>query len=169
MKKVSTGLMLFLFSMSLISRAGDTDIKNFRFGGTIFPSLDWYKPDNLKKFSNNGTVARFGILINGEYSFGSNFAIGFGLGIGSGGGKIDFRGAKDDTVHYYFNDDMGMLALDDTAGLKGKWEHYRLIDRKYRASYYLLPISLKMRTIDFRLLIKAHFISWFFLFECRIR
>ena len=146
MKKVFTAFMLLMFSMSIISHAGDGDIKNFRFGGTILPSLYWYKPDNLKKFSKNGIVAGFGVLINGEYSFGSNFAVGFGLGLGSAGGKIDFNGPKNDTVHYYYNDDNGMLAAADTAGLKGKWEHFRLNDRKYKASYYMIPISLKMRT-----------------------
>jgi len=146
MKKVFTGLMLLTFSVSLFAGDGDTDMKNFRFGGTILPSLNWYKPDNLKKFNKNGTVANFGILINGEYSFGSNFAVGFGLGLGSAGGKIDFNGPKNDTVHYYYNDDNGMLAVEDTAGLKGKWEHFRLNDRKYKASYYMIPISLKMRT-----------------------
>jgi hypothetical protein len=145
MKKVFTGLTLFLFSISLVSRAGDGDMKDFRFGGSILPSFDWYKPDNLKKFSKNGVVPHFGILINGEYSFASHFAVGFGIGLSSAGGKIDFT-PKNDTVHYYFNDDQGMLALADTAGLKGKWEHFRLIDRKYRASYYMIPISLKMRT-----------------------
>ena len=89
---------------------------------------------------------RFGILINGEYSFGENFAVGFGLGLGSGGGKINFTEAKGDSVHYYYSDDNGMLALEDTADLKGKWDHFRLNDRKYRASYYNIPISLKMRT-----------------------
>ena len=147
MKKVFTGLALLLFSISLVSRAGDGDMKNFRFGGTVLPSLYWYKPDNLKKFSNDGSVFRFGVLINGEYSFSGNFAIGFGLGLSSAGGKIDFTGAsKQDTVHYYYNDDNGIMTLADTSGLKGKFDHFRLIGRTYNASYYIIPISLKMRT-----------------------
>ena len=147
MKKVFTGLMMLLFSASFVSKAGDGDMKNFRFGATVLPTINWYKPDNLKKFSSDGSVFRFGVLINGEYSFSQNFAIGFGLGLGSGGGKIDFTGSsKQDTVHYYYNDDNGMLALADTTGLKGKFDHFRLIGRTYNASYYLLPISLKMRT-----------------------
>lgn len=145
MKKVFTGLMLLMFSVSVFAQDGD--VKNFRFGVTTLTSLNWYKPDNLKKFSNDGSVFRFGVLLNGEYSFSQNFAIGFGLGLGAGGGKIDFTGAsKQDTVHYYYNDDKGMMTLADTAGLKGKFDHFRLISRKYNSSYYLIPISLKMRT-----------------------
>jgi hypothetical protein len=146
MKKVFTGLTMLLLSISVISHAGDSDMKNFRFGGTVLPSIYWYKPDNLKKFTKDGNALRFGILINGEYSFGQNFAVGFGIGIGSAGGKIDFNGPKNDTVHYYYSDDAGMLALGDTAGLNGKWSHYRLNSRTYRASYYNIPISIKMRT-----------------------
>lgn len=147
MKKVFTGLMLVMFSASLVSKAGDGDMKNFRFGVTTLSSLNWYKPDNLKKFSSEGSVFRFGILLNGEYSFSENFAIGFGIGLGSAGGKINFTGSSNnDTVHYYYNDDNGLIPLADTAGLKGKWEHYKLIDRMYNASYYLIPLSMKMRT-----------------------
>jgi hypothetical protein len=139
--------MLLMFSFSLVAKAGDGDMKDFRFGVTTLTSLNWYKPDNLKKFSSDGSVFRFGILINGEYSFSENFAIGFGIGLGSGGGKIDFTGSsKQDTVHYYYNDDNGMLALADTNGLNNKFDHFRLVGRTYNSSYYLLPISLKMRT-----------------------
>lgn len=148
MKKVFTFSLLLLFTITLFAQeAKKDDMKNFRFGGTILPSLYWYKPDNLKKYSNDGSVFRFGVLINGEYSFSGNFAIGFGLGLGSAGGKIDFTGSsKQDTVHYYSNDDSGILTLDDTTGLKGKFDHFRLISRTYNASYYLIPLSLKMRT-----------------------
>lgn len=149
MKKVFTGLMLLMFSFSITSHAGDGDkeMKNFRFGVTALPSINWYKPDNLKKYSNDGSVVRFGILLNGEYSFSGNFAFGFGLGLNGGGGKINFTGSSNnDTVHYYYNDDSGLIPLADTAGLNGKWEHFKLVDRTYRASYYIIPISLKMRT-----------------------
>ncbi len=148
MKKLFTISLLFLFSLSIFAQdAKSGDMKNMRFGATILPGLFWYKPDNLLKFSNDGVVAKFGVLLNGEYSFSGNFAFGFGLGIGSSGGKIDFTGSsKQDTVHYYYNNDNGILSLADTNGLKGKYEHVRLIGRTYNASYFNIPLSLKMRT-----------------------
>ena len=112
MKKVFTGLMLVVFSITLFAKEGDTEMKNFRFGGTVLPSLYWYKPDNLKKFSSNGVVAKFGVLINGEYSLSGNFAFGFGIGLASSGGKMTFN----DTARYYFNDD-AIIKLADTNGL----------------------------------------------------
>lgn len=143
MKKVFTGALLLLSSISLISKAGEGDIKNFRFGVTTLSSVNWYKPDDLKKFKNNGSTVGFGVLLNGEYSFSDNFAIGFGIGLGSGGGRIAFL----DTTHYYiFDNEILPLVNPDTAGNSTKVEHFLLRSRKYKASYYVLPVSLKMRT-----------------------
>ncbi|MBI3502839.1 MAG: outer membrane beta-barrel protein [Bacteroidetes bacterium] len=147
MKKFFPLIIVSAFSLSLFAQDNAGDMKNFRFGVTALPSLSWYKPDNPKRFSKDGSVFRFGVLLNGEYNLSGNFAMGFGIGIGSGGGKIDFTGtSKQDTVDYYYNTDKGILLLGDTAGLNKKWEQYRLIGRTYNASYYILPISLKMRT-----------------------
>src|SRR5437016_1775410 len=100
MKKVFTLSVLVLFSFALFAQdAKSSDMKNLRFGVTALPSIDWYKPDDLKKFKNGGATFRFGVLINGEYSFSGNFAFGFGIGLGSCGGKINFL----DSTHYYVN------------------------------------------------------------------
>lgn len=145
MKKVFTGLMLLMFSISLFAKEGDTDMKNFRFGVTAQPALFGYKPDDLKKFKKGGTAFGFGVLINAEYSFSGNFAIGFGIGLGSGGGIIDFL----DTVQYYVNDG-DILQLNDgkpdLSSLAGKTDTFLLKSRTYKASYYNIPLSLKMRT-----------------------
>jgi hypothetical protein len=141
MKKILAVSILLLFCTGLFAQesAGSKDMKNFRFGGTVLPSLFWYKPDNLKKFAANGAVVKLGVIINGEYSFSGNFAFGFGLGIASSGGKMTFT----DTTHYYFSDD-AIIHLQDT--VSGKYAHYKLNNRTYNASYFLIPLSLKMRT-----------------------
>ena len=141
MKKIFSIFIFSLMSFAVIAQSSGSDFKNFRFGGTALPSIYWYKPDNLKKFAKDGSVFKFGFLINGEYSFSQNFAIGFGLGLGSAGGKIAFT----DTARYFFSDD-AIIKLSDTSGLKGKYESYKLNNRNYSASYFLIPISLKMRT-----------------------
>lgn len=141
MKKALSLAVVCLFFTPSFTQDTPKDLKNLRFGGTIIPSLNWYKPDNLKKFQANGTVARFGVLINGEYSFSGNFALGFGIGINSGGGKITFV----DTANYFFSDD-AVISVSDTVGLNGKYEVYKLNDRTYNAGYYVLPVSIKMRT-----------------------
>ena len=140
MKKVFTFILLFLFSMRLFAQdTKGSDLKNFRFGVTVLPALNWYKPTDPKKFKNEGMATRFGVLLNGEYSFSSNFAVGFGVGIASAGGKIGFL----DSVRYAVDDDK-ILAWNATATTTSKY--YLLKTRDYKASYYLLPISLKMRT-----------------------
>jgi hypothetical protein len=147
MKKVFTFSLLLLFSISLLAQdtKAKSDMKNFRFGVTALPSVCGYKPDDLKKFKKGGSVLGFGVLVNAEYSFSGNFAIGFGLGLGSGGGKIDFL----DTIQYFVNDG-AILALKDgkpnLVGVAGKTDTFLLKTRTYKASYYNIPISLKMRT-----------------------
>jgi hypothetical protein len=145
MKKVFTVLMFLLLSIPRILHAGDDDMKNFRFGVTALPSIFGYKPDDLKKFDKGGSTLGFGVLINAEYSFSGNFAIGFGVGLGSCGGKIDFL----DTVQYYVNDG-DVLPLKsgkpDLSNATGKTDTFLLKTRSYKASYYNIPISLKMRT-----------------------
>ena len=53
------------------------------------------------------------MLINAEWSFASHAALGFGIGLGSSGGKIDFL----DTVQYYVNDG-DILKLKDNKDRK---------------------------------------------------
>lgn len=114
-------------------------MKNLRFGVSVLPALNWYKPADLKKYKNEGVVARLGVLLNGEYSFSGNFAFGFGIGITSAGGKISFL----DSASYQIDDDK-LLAWNSVATATSK--QYLLKTREYKASYFLLPISLKMRT-----------------------
>jgi len=140
MKKLFTISLLVLFTFSSFAQdAGSGDMKNLRFGVTVLPALNWYKPADPKKFKNESVVARLGVLLNGEYSFSGNFAFGFGIGIASAGGKISFL----DSTSFAVDDDKILVwNSTPTATTKG----YLLKTREYKASYFLLPISLKMRT-----------------------
>ena len=143
MKKLFTIALLGLFSISAFAQDKGGEMKNFRFGVTALPALTWYKPDEVKKFENKGAAFRFGVLINGEFSFSDNFAIGFGIGLSSSGGKVNFL----DSVHYHVYDgEIISLSKPDTGSITSKTEHYLLNTREYKASYYMVPISLKMRT-----------------------
>ena len=149
MKKVFTGLMLLMFSISLVSRAEGDELKKFRFGVTANASIYGYKPDNLKKFEKGGSKPGFGVLINAEFSFIENVALGFGFGLSAAGGKVDFL----DTVQYYVNDGDILKVKDgkpwyDGTGLSAsaKVDTFRLKSRTYKASYYTIPVALKMRT-----------------------
>ena len=141
MKKIFYLFILSAFSSAVF--AGDGDMKNFRFGVTGLGSLMWYKPDDLKKFDKKGgNVLRGGAMINAEYSSATGrFALGFGIGIGTLGGKINFL----DSVHYYFVDDAIVRPNDPNINVKPT-NHYLLKTREYKATYFHIPISLKMRT-----------------------
>src|ERR1035437_8528319 len=134
MKKILAFSVLLLFCSGLFAQdsGGSKDMKNFRFGVTVLPALNWYKPADLKKFKNEGIVGRLGVLINAEYSFGSNFAIGFGIGITSAGGKISFL----DSVRYAIADDKVLTWNDNTTSAL---KNYKLKTRDYKSSYYLIP------------------------------
>jgi hypothetical protein len=148
MKKIFTLVVLAVFSLSVFAQdgGGSTEMKNFRFGATALPGLISYKPDDLKKFEKGGSTFRFGVLINAEYRFGGIFAVGFGIGLGSQGGKINFL----DSVHYFVNDGEILTLANDTApnvsGITGKIDTFKLNTRTYKGSYFILPLSLKMRT-----------------------
>jgi len=138
MKKIFSTLLISIFSLAGFAQDKGGDLKNMRFGVTVLPALNWYTPADPKKFKSEGVVPRLGVLLNGEYSFGSNFAIGFGIGIASMGGKISFT----DSVRYAIDDDKILGWKDSTTTSKS----YLLGTREYKASYFLIPISLKMRT-----------------------
>ncbi len=144
MKKILPMLLFSAFSIIAFAqdKAASGEMKNFRFGGTITPGLFWFKPDNLKKFAADGAVAKFGVLINGEYSFSGNFAFTFGLGLASSGGKMRFT----DTANYFFSDQTIVNIVDTTGISKKTFERYKLNSRSYSASYWMIPFSLKMRT-----------------------
>lgn len=147
MKKIFFLTLLASFSLlSFAQESASSEMKNFRFGVTGLPGFVSYKPDDLKKFSKGGTTFRFGVLINAEYSFSGNFALGFGIGLGSHGAKINFL----DSVNYFVNDG-ALIELNDDGtpnftGITGKVDTFMLKTRTYKGSYYVLPISLKMRT-----------------------
>ena len=144
MKKILAIPFLLFICSGLFAQesSGSKDMKNFRFGGTVLPSLFWYAPDDVKKFNPNGPVAKFGVLINGELSSpNGKFAFGFGIGLASSGGKMTFT----DTARYYYSND-ALIKQADTVGLKGKYSQYKLNSRTYNASYFLIPLSIKMRT-----------------------
>jgi|ERR1051326_181505 hypothetical protein len=138
MKKYFSLFLIAVFSFPLFAQ-DKGEMKNMRFGATILPALNWYSPTDPKKFKNEGMTPHMGVLINGEYSSDNGrFAFGFGLGIASMGGKISFL----DSVRYAIDDDNVLGWNDSTKTSKS----YKLNTRTYKASYFLIPISLKMRT-----------------------
>lgn len=139
MKKIT----LFLFALSLIARPllAQDDDKSFKFGLKIVPSVNWYKPDDKKKFESAGTNIKFSYGLMTEFKLAGSAWFSTGLQVDYDGGKMTFK----DTVGYFVYDDQ-IINFEDTAGKSATMTAYKLDERKYRATYVTLPLTLRLRT-----------------------
>lgn len=147
MKKIVTLLVAtcLIFSVS----AQENDLKNFRFGLKLEPSVNWLKVDNEKKFENLGSTFGFGFGAQMEFRLSDNYAIVTGFGLRYDKGNIGFLSASSaDSTYYMLNKDEEFLEIgsswplilgSDTSG-------NMLKERKYNISYINIPLALKMRT-----------------------
>lgn len=148
MKKIIT-LLLVAFTAKA-SFAQDDEIKNFRFGLRATPSINWYKPDDKKKFASDGARAKFGYGLITEFRLSKIISVSTGIGFDYDGGKIDFL---NDTATYYYvkNNEFVEIAdaFSDTSGTVGV---YQLKSRTYNANYVTIPLTLKMKTKEIGML-----------------
>lgn len=145
----------FILSISLIFlttnavKAQDDFDKKFRFGLKAAPSLNWYKPDNVKKFTSNGTSLKFGFGLMTEFRLSNTVYFTTGLELNYDGGKLNFL----DSTYYALDKDKAFIEIKkegdyivpansaDTSGLG-----YQLKNRKYNVTYVNIPLMFKMRT-----------------------
>lgn len=140
MKKLLTAFLLLAFTSHAFSQE-ENNLKNFRFGLLAIPSVNWYKPDDVKKFEKNGSKLGFGWGMQMEFRLNSLISLTTGLQVNYDRGLLKFT----DTASYYFDTkDESLLALQDTAGKK--YTVYKLNERYYRTTYVVLPLYLKMKT-----------------------
>lgn len=135
--------LILLFASIILTKsvsAQDSD-KKFRFGLKLTPSLNWYKPDNKKKFESAGVAAKTGYGLVTEFKLTNVAFFSTGLQVDYDGGKITFK----DTSVYYLNSDEALVELEkvDTSIQKLK---YLLKERKYRTSYITIPLQLRLKT-----------------------
>lgn len=135
MKKI----LITIIVLAFVSGTVFSQDKNFRFGLKSETSLNWMKPDDQKKFENDGIVAKFGYGLILEFGLGESAALSTGLEINTDGGKIAFK----DSVLYFTRDD-AFVERTDTAGASA----YLLRSRTYRNQYITLPFILKMKTSE---------------------
>lgn len=125
--------------------------KGFRFGLKIAPSLNWYTPEDSKKFENAGLAPRFTWGLMTEFKLAEVASLATGLQLESDGGKLSF---KDDTW-YIVSDDKAVFIRNaplkfDTTGnfidTTNTYQAYRLGERNYSVKYVTLPLIIKMKT-----------------------
>ena len=117
MKKL---LVLFVFSLVVVTVARAQSQKNFTFGLTASPSIGWFK-SGTTDYSSEGSVIGFTYGLVGDFHLGSFYAVSTGLNISSFGGKLGFR----DRI-------VGQGDLD--------------LERLYRVRYLELPVTIKLHT-----------------------
>lgn len=159
MKKLLALASLVLLASSVSAGGDENEIKNFRFGLKVTPSLNWYKPDG-KILSKNGTAPKFGGGLILEFRLAKVASIQTGLQIDMDGGKIKYNNGgltapNANTVSYYYNnsDDViepyGLTPPTDSSGLYSfnqKYTLYQLNERTYKATYITIPLLLKLKT-----------------------
>lgn len=140
MKKILALAFLFL-AAKLVSAQDAADSKSFRFGLKMTPSIDWYNPDDKKKFENGGAVLKFGYGLVTEFRLSNIVSFATGLQVDYSGGKLNFK----DTANYYFSND-AIITYKDTTG--ASYDKFRLKERKYDVTYITIPLTLKMKTTE---------------------
>jgi len=129
MKKLSIVLLVFGLFIAKSSFAQDDsgELKNFRFGLKVQPSLAWYKPDDAKNFQSFGTKLKFSYGLMTEFRLSKVACFSTGLEMNSTGGGIKYL----DTAYYKPSGDTNKFFVDT---------------RTFKANYVDIPITLKMKT-----------------------
>lgn len=135
-----------LISGKFAVAGGDDELKNFRFGLKVTPSVNWLKPDS-KLITGNGASVKYGGGIILEFKLAKVASVQTGLQIDMDGGKAKYNNDGTNTARYLFNildDKIVEYNLADTANTN--FTHYQLNERKYNITYVTLPLSLKLKT-----------------------
>ena len=151
MKKILTITALAFAGQFTWAQDGANEMKNFRFGLKVTPSVNWYKPDG-KLISGDGAGVKFGGGLILEFRLAKVASFQTGLQIDSEGGKVKYNNggvaANSSTMSYYYNvaDDVIQKYNDTTGAYSQGSKHYQLNERQYKATYITLPIMLKLKT-----------------------
>jgi hypothetical protein len=157
MKKILTITALAL--MANVGLAQENEIKNFRFGLVIDPSVNWMKPEG-KIIAKNGAGVKFGGGVILEFRLAKVASLQTGIRIHGDGGKVkynndDLQKPNSNVVSYFYTtaDDViapyqapdSANAFYTSASTKGKTQ-FQLNERQYKATYITIPLVLKLKT-----------------------
>ena len=117
--------LLFILFVS----AGFAQVKPFRFGVRVAPSLGWLSPDS-KDYSNEATLPGFSWGFMADITLTQNYFIRTGF-------SIDYQNGKLSYPHKVLVDEVTSTYAEGT------------LYRKYNLRYLEFPLVLKMRTNQF--------------------
>lgn len=151
MKKVVILALAVVFAQAGFSQLEDAgEVKSFRFGLKIAPSVNWLQPKDTKKFERAGTPLSFNWGLVTEFKLADLFSVSTGLELNHEAGKIKYL----DEVNYFINDDFefieteenestGLYTVSDTSK---PFARVKPSERKYSNTYVTIPVALKMKT-----------------------
>ena len=153
MKKILT---LLLVAFAAKAAMAQDDDKSFRFGLRGTPSLNWYKPDDKKKFESGGLRMKFGYGLMTEIKLTKVVSIATGVGFDYDGGKINFL--NDTAAGYYVRnnefveiEEIERMSTDTSSDFTNIGTYY-LKERSYNTNYITIPLTLKMKTKEIGML-----------------
>jgi hypothetical protein len=129
MKKTLTLLLLASLTFPAIAqdaKVGPQQRKKFRMGLNVSPSVDWFQTTTAG-LDLEAVRVKFGAGLTGEYAFGNNYALTFGLEYKGAGGALAFQNA-----YYLSKEDLNVP--------------FELKTRNYRYDYVNIPITMKLMT-----------------------
>jgi hypothetical protein len=132
---------------------GDTkenEIKNFRFGLAITPSLNWYSTES-KIIQRDGVAPKFGGGLILEFRLAKVASIQTGINITTAGGKLKYKNGGQyapgaSTVSYFYNNTDEDIVKYDENNPNTTYTHYQLNSRRYQTTYISVPVLLKLKT-----------------------
>lgn len=153
MKKILTLLFVAFTAKAVVAQDAE---RSFRFGLRATPSVNWYKPDDQKKFKSDGLRLKFGYGLMTEIRLTKVVSIATGIGFDYDGGKLDFL--NDTATGYYVRNDEFVeieeieRLVNDTSADISKIGTYYLKQRTYNTNYITIPLTLKMKTKEIGML-----------------
>ena len=157
MKKILTITLLSLTTAFAFAGDDGNDIKNFRFGLKVTPSINWYKPDGTI-MSGNGAGVKFGGGLILEFRLSKVISLQTGLQLDLDGGKIKYNNGgvqspNANRVGYYYNNPNQQIVTPGSGSpTDPNYTYYQLNDRVYKATYVTIPLTLKMKTKEIGIL-----------------
>jgi hypothetical protein len=151
MKKILTIITMALTTSFAIAGDDGNDIKNFRFGLKVTPSVNWFKPDGTI-MSGNGAGVKFGGGLILEFRLSKIISIQTGLQLDLDGGKIKYNNGGTQSPnsnwvgYYYSNPDQTIVTPSSGSSSSPNYTYYQLNDRQYKVTYVTIPLTLKMKT-----------------------
>jgi hypothetical protein len=130
----------------------ENEIRNFRFGLAITPSLNWYSTES-KVIQRDGIAPKFGGGLILEFRLAKVASIQTGVNITTAGGKLKYKNGGQyapgaTTVSYFYDnnlDDIVPYNIDQNNSTT-TYTRYQLNERKYQTTYISVPVLLKLKT-----------------------